>query len=209
MYKKILVVLLCVLICFPLSGCGSWFGIKYSLALDEDLHTPINDLGNGQYEIKGQIYYLPPIEFLNETKRTIEASGKYEYIGWTGDRILYSEFYGDSRESPVFVYVPNTNHTLLRTDYDYKADTYLIEGTTALISLGEDLLDTGYTNTELFNRKCTEIIVSSETHPTLTARLHIVLDNGAWYAISNTHVGYKLSEHFVNVLVENEIISAP
>ncbi len=208
MYKKYFAVLMIVLFCFLLSGCGSWLGVKHSLSLDEDLHTPINKLENGQYEIKGKIYYLPSIEFLGSSGFDITDPEKYEYIGWTGDRILYSELYGDSRESPVFVYATNADHTLLRKDYDYNKDTFWVEGTKACVSLGEDLLDTGYTNTELFNRNSTAITVSSVTHPTLKARLYIVFDNGDWYAISNTHVGYKLSEHFVSVLVENKIISA-
>ena len=215
MYKRGILTLIIVLSMLFLSSCNFAYiwesisnplGIGDALALDEDLHTPINHLGDDRYEIQGSIYYLPPLSFLCGSKGAIEASGNYEYIGWTGDRILYSEFYGDSRESPVFIYVPNTKHTFLREDYDYQTDNFQVADTDEVICFSNDLLNTDYENTNLFNRTHTTILISSVSHPTLTVTLYIVVDGDEWYAITNDMKPFLLSEHFTNILIDNQIV---
>ena len=202
---KILALFMIALLCASLSACNM-LGIEEALALDEKKHIPILHVDEDRYLIQDHTYYLPTVEFLQGSGGQIEASGKYEYIGWTGDRFVYSEFYGDSAESPVFVYVPNSGHTFLREDYDYTTDTFLVEGTEITLCFADDLLDTEYANTNLFNRKTIDISISSVTHPTLTAPLYLVKDGVLWYGINHHNKVFVLSKRLIDLLIENEII---
>lgn len=207
MKKKLCFTISILLLCLLLSGCSfiknDVLGIGYSLSLDEDMHIKFNRIDDEHIEYQGNVYYLSDgIFFYNEP-----IGNGYEYIGWSGSRWWRStEIWGDRAESPTFLYFTEWRQTYFNENYDYRTDMFSIAGTDDVICFGEDLLDTDYQNTNLFNRQHTKVELSSVNHPFLNATLFVVSDNGKWYAMTNTQLRFELSDSFVEILRNNIII---
>ena len=209
MYKKTISLLMIALLIISLSSCSD-LGIGDALALDEDLHIRFKYLEDNRIEYQETIYYLSPMSFLWGEEEILDTLGDYKYIGWTGARFFYkSHIFGDSMEAPTFLYSTNTRETYLKEDYDYQTDDFLVNGTDAIIRFCDDLLETDYENSAIYSQKSTEVIISSVNHPTLKAQLFIVIDDEEWYAVSRSLTAFKLSEHFIDILINNEIIPNP
>jgi len=210
MYKKIFTVLIIVVLIVSVSGCG----IRDALELDEDLHIELNWVDDDRIEYQGNIYYHSPIDFLRGEKWDIEATGEYEYLGWSGSRWFYSShIFGNTKENPVFLYSTNTTQTLFREDYDYRIDTFLIDGTDDTFRICDDLLDLDPEEpviapySEKINKA--EITITSTTYPTLKANwTAYYIDDYGWFVYTNSGWDvFRLSEHFINILTENGILA--
>ena len=206
MYNTIIKFLAAVFSIIELLGINT-YGVADALALDSEMHIVVDYLDNGGIEYQGTTYYLPQVSFLKASGGELEASGEYEYIGWSGDRIFHFEYYGDSAQTPTFIYNPDLHETYLREDYDYRTDIFVVEETDIVISFDDDLLDTDYADTNLFGRERTFVSISSVSCPPLKATLSIINDGGVWYAVSNDKIAFELSERLVDVLLEKEIIN--
>ena len=208
MRKNIITLLIVVLLLFSLSGCED-LGIGEALALKEKDRLEVNVLEDDEslIEYQGNVYYLSPMPFLWGSRETLDVTGDYEYLGWVGGRFLYHSYvYGDTRENPTFLYSTRTETIHLREDYDYRSDSFLIEGTESIIRFSDDLLDTGRDYMELFNSGSIEIVISSVTHPALKAKLFVLKDGATWYGVSRDMKPFRLSDNFVNILADNKII---
>lgn len=211
MCKKLLVLVIILLLIFSLVGCND-LGLGNALALDEKEHLFLNCVNTNGIEYatyQNNTYYSSNLGFLFDGNWTPQAKGDYEYvyIGWTGSRFGYhSLIYGNSLNTPIFLYSSRTGKIYLREDYDYRSDVFLIEKTEETLNFRDDILDTDYCNTNLFNRESKEIILSSVTHPSLWVKLFVVKDEDKWYAITSTMLPFELSNRTVTVLLNNNII---
>lgn len=206
MCKRILAVLLVALLATSLSGCG----IPQALALDEDEHIDFayfeDDITRFEYD--GNVYYKPPVPFLDQFIVNEEAG--YAYLGWVGSRFWYSSFvYSNSIEEPVFLYKTETRTTYLREDYDYRTDTFLVEGTGEVICFGEALLETDRKQTSCVNYNTQEVVLSSVKYPLLKAMWYVYIEDNEWYAVSFEYMTpFKLSEDFIDILIDHDLVPA-
>ena len=211
MCKKLLVLFIVALLIFTMVSCND-LGISEALALDEKEHLVLDsgETNGVEYVVyNGCTYRASALDFLRDGNRHPQAKGDYEYvyIGWTGSRFGYSSFiYGDFINNPTFLYSSRTEKIYLREDYDYRNDNFLIEGIEETLNFRDDILDTDYSNTNLFNRKAKEIVLSSVIHPSLWVKLFIVKEGENWYAITGSMVPFELSDRAVNILINNKII---
>ena len=186
-------------------------GVWDRLLLDEKTHNVVEYVDENTVKYQGNMYYLAPMIFIREGyNTTIQEERGYEYIGWSGPRFFYiNTYYGDSKDSPNILYEARLQDTYFREDYDYKTDTFKIEGTEDYICFSEDLIalsdtpstDGAYTSKEY-------VILSSSTHPSLDIRFGIFEDEEIWYAYSMDFVYFELSENFVEILIKNQIITS-
>ena len=181
-------------------------GVWDRLLLDEKTHNVVEYVDNDTIKYQGNMYYLAPMIFIQDGYTTIPEERGYEYIGWSGPRFFYIDtYYGDSKDSPNILYETRLQYTYFREDYDYKTDTFKIEGTEDAICFGEDLIETSYKSLDLGVQ--TYISLSSSTHTSLDINLGIICDNENWYARSMDFVYFQLSENFVEILMKNKIIT--
>jgi hypothetical protein len=189
-----------------LSGCG----IGDMLALDEDLHIKFNylDEDRQRLEYKGNIYYLSPIRFLTGYRGAYEDD-RYQYLGWVGARIKTTlHVVAGSNGPPIFIYFadPSRGRIYFREDYDYLTDDFLIEGTDDIIRFCDDMLYADESKADLTYTNNYDVVISSVTYPGLHAKLNVAKDHTGWYAITWNFVPFKLSDNFVNILIENQLI---
>ena len=181
-------------------------GVWDRLLLDEETHNIIEFVDNDTVEYQGNTYYLAPMIFIQDSYAAVQEDRGYEYIGWSGPRFFYIDtYYGDSKDSPNVLYESRLNRTYFREDYDYKTDTFKIEGTEDVICFGEDLIESSYSPSNYSAQEY--IVLSSSTHTSLDIRLGILFDNGIWYAMSMDFVYFELSENCVDILMKNQIIT--
>ena len=183
-------------------------GLWDTLLLDEKTHNVVEYVDENTVKYQGNTYYKAPMIFIQDSSTTVQEDRGYEYIGWSGPRFFYNyTFYGDSKDSPSILY--NTMYTYFRQDYDYKTDTFKIEGTEDYICFSENLIalsDTPSTYGAYTSKEY--VILSSSTHPSLDIRLGIFEDEEIWYAYSMDFVYFELSENFVEILIKNQIITS-
>lgn len=207
MYKKIVLVLLIVFM-LVLCGCSD-LGVGDAIALDEDMHIEFNHIDDVHIEFRGNIYYLSHIKFLWGEKWNLEADEEYEYLGWTGSRFWYkSHIFAESKENSTFLYSTNTESTYLKEDFDYKTESFSINGTDIVFVFNDDLLECEGEQAEIFGKFTSDIVISSISCPKLRARLSFFDENNEWYAASNNMIKFKLSDHLVELLEQNNLLYA-
>lgn len=177
--------------------------------MDEKTHNVVEYVDENTVKYQGNTYYKAPMIFIQDSSTTVQEDRGYEYIGWSGPRFFYiNTYYGDSKDSPNILYESRLNYTYFRQDYDYKTDTFKIEGTDDYVCFSDDLIelstipsDYGAYTSKLY------VDLTSSTHSSLDIHLGIFAENGIWYAYSMDFVYFELSENFVQTLIKNEIIS--
>jgi len=220
-FNKITAVILIVMVlALSLSACSKeetnsflnevTLGVWDRLLLDEKVHNVVEYVDENTVKYQGNTYYLAPMIFIQDSSTTVQEDRGYEYIGWSGPRFFYIDaFYGDSKDSPSILCNTRLHYTYFRQDYDYKTDTFKIEGTDDHISFSENVIELSdipstygaYTSKDY-------VVLSSSTHPSLDIRLGIFEDDGIWYAYSMDFVYFELSENFVEILIKNQIITS-
>jgi len=218
--KIIATVLIVLILILSLSSCSKeatnsflnevTLGVWDRILLDEKTHNVVEYVDENTVKYQGNTYYLAPMIFIRDGETTVLEDRGYEYIGWSGPRFFYiAIFYGDSKDSPSILYNASVSYTYFRQDYDYKTDTFKIEGTEDYICFSENLIALSdnpstygaYTSKEY-------VFLSSSTHPSLDIRLGIFEDEGIWYAYSMDFVYFELSENFVEILIKNQTITS-
>ena len=219
--NKITATILIILIfTLSLSGCSNdqansflseiTLGLWDSIILDEETHNVVEYGNSDTVKYQGNTYYLAPMIFIQDSSTTVQEDRGYEYIGWSGPRFFYNDtFYGDSKDSPSILYNPRVHNTYFREDYDYKTDTFKIEGTEDYICFSENLIALSDIPSTYgaFTSKL-DVDLTSSTLSSLDIHLGIFEENGIWYAYSMDFVYFELSENFVEILIKNQIITS-
>ena len=215
--KLIAIILTIIILSLSLTACSTekrndflneiTLGLWDAILLDEKEHNLVEYIDADTVKYQGNTYYLAPLLFIHEnTKSNLEERG-YEYIGWSGFRFFYIDvFYGDSRNAPYILYETRLRSTYFREDYDYKTDTFKIEGFDDIICFGKDLIETSPDDSYPWSMQ-QYIVLRSTTHACLDIQFGIFSYNEKWYARSNDFVYFELSENFVEILVKNQIIT--
>lgn len=220
-FNKITAVILIVMIlALSLSACSkeetnsslneATLGLWDRILLDEKTHNVVECVDIDTVKYQGNTYYLAPMTFIQDSETTVQEDRGYEYIGWSGPRFFYIDtFYGDSKDSPSILYNTRLSYTYFRQDYNYKTDTFKIEGTEDHICFSENIIElSDHPSTDGAYPSNTAVVLSSSTHPSLDIRLGVFEDQGIWYACSMDLVYFELSENFVEILIKNRIITS-
>jgi len=217
MYKKLIAILIVIsLLTVSLSSCGvlvesvgaSFTSLKDAFLLDKDLRISVKSVEEDKIMYQDNVYYRSPFNPSGSYTSHLDENS-YEYLGWSGSRFWDTHYFnGDTKDNPVFLHERSNNLVYFREDYDYKTDSFYVNDTEDIILFSDDLLDTDYENIQLFGREKTDIILKSTYNNCLLLCFYVVIDDNSFYAISgDMKVVYKLSDHFVNILVDNQIVT--
>ncbi len=128
-------------------------------------------------------------------------------LSWSGNATglgTKTVYYSDTAENPLFIYSPRFNDLYLREDYNYMADTFVVEGTEIEISLSEIMTaDSASHTTEIPCDDRTYIILVSKTNLNICCRLTAFMENGkAYTCIDFGYEAWALSDSLVERLTK-------
>ena len=194
---------ICTLIC----GCND------RAALDEDLHNVIqvktDDSNDPQYIMyQGVRYNYDKYGLFDSIVPHFNPKKNDKLVGWNGFRDGYIDSYYLKESDPIFIYELRLRNAFLRDDYDYKSDTFRIQGTKEQFIFSNSFVDTD-TDMDIDRLDTIKIVLKSESHPQLKIYLDIYCEDDGWYACSEKQfekIIFALSDEFVNILYKNEII---
>lgn len=205
MCKKIALVIIFIL-CFSLISCG----ISSIYNLDYDLYEKAKyvDEDEGEYSLMYQDvkYYRADSSFLQVSTDMGDPKEDDVEIGWEVRWPYVSVFYADKMENPIFVYDPSTNDLFLREDYDYRSDIFVLEGSENKILFSEMITDVEV-EYDLFKSHQNKIDLYSEKYPRLRMEFVLLYENDLWCVKGSNSVAYVITDSFVEILIENGIIS--
>jgi len=208
--KKLLLVLI-IVVALLLSSCDKNYADN-----DKALHNKITFIhgenGHKTLIYNGISYYFDKYALLDAwedgwsgEKDDIKDDIMITWTGaWMGPHLMYTvEYYSYTQDSPLFIY-SSIGEVYFCETYDYKFDTFVVEGTNAKFVLSDAIrVD------ETFGSLCgsnTSVILRSETYPRVFSDLDIVSIEGTWYARTRRCYCYEITDEFKQLLIENKII---
>ncbi len=200
MYRNNFLMMIIVVLCFSMTSC-SFFEIdcdKYGTVdyVVEDETTA--------YVYQNNKYYA---NYMFDVTR-VEGIRDEEDVEIGCD--AFSTFYSYTEDHPIYMYCSSKGLIVLfREDYDYRSDHFIIEGTDSIFLFSEAIANqpsVQYDGFKTYPTK-TSVRIYSETYPKIRANILIFLEDGKWYALFDGIDAYLLSDEFVDMLIENEIIS--
>ena len=200
MLKRISVFLLMLALSLTVSSCGqsSAYGAwKNMVDTYPDQQGAVDvvadDDGNGYHvEYNGQRYNLDALDLFDVGETAFDVPEGDVLVGW--DTLPFGlwyldEYYSDTAEDPVFIYMPRLREVYLRSDYDYTTDTFVLNGTEHSFVFSDVLTLTGAISYDSVSHYEGEIPVTlySEAYPRLRISLRLFCVDGVWYAGGNSH----------------------
>lgn len=214
MLKRISAFLLMLALSLTVSSCGqsSAYGAwKNMVDTYPDQQGAVDvvadDDGNGYHvEYNGQRYNLDGLDLFDVGETTFDVPEGDVLVGW--DTLPFGlwyldEYYSDTAEDPVFIYMPRLREVYLRSDYDLEADTFVPEGNNRSFVFSDVLTLTGAISYDSVSHYEGEIPVTlySKAHPRLRISLRLFCVDGVWYAGGKSDSAlFKVSEEFLPVL---------
>lgn len=212
MFKKSIVLILIITLILSLSSCG----LDYRYSLDENKHNKIEIVVEDE-KVTSLIYQDTGYYFVGSTNffsvMTYETEDGYylsfeddTLLSWNGNRYIWyiDEYYSYAVDKPLFIYNTRLNWVYFRDDYDYKLDTFVIEGADSEIvwtnifdSTSKDIDFTPQKNVSIYSKEC----------PRIKTSLELSLVNGQWFMrCSDSKEIWIPSDEFLKILSDNEII---
>ena len=214
MLKRISVFLLMLALSLTVSSCGqsSAYGVwKNMVDTYPDQQGAVDvvadDDGNGYHvEYNGQRYNLDALDLFDVGETTFDVPEGDVLVGW--DTLPFGlwyldEYYSDTAEDPVFIYMPRLREVYLRSDYDLETDTFVPEGNNHSFVFSDVLTLTGAISYDSVSHYEGEIPVTlySKAHPRLRISLRLFCVDGVWYAGGNSDSAlFKASDELLQVL---------
>lgn len=194
MLKKIL----CAGLIFVLIACFSWI-LKYCYI----------EYSNDEDETVGTFVYQNKTYYANYIFDVTQFSGVRDEEDVLISSSIFSEYYSYTENDPIYIYCISKGLTLyLSEDYDYQSDRFVIEETNSSFVFSEAISDQKYTDYD-FDKAYpleTTFDIHSETYPKIRTTVKILLEDDKWYAVLDWDM-YEVSDEFVDLLIENGIIS--
>ena len=196
MKKHIISVLIILYVITCLTGCA--YTTYENVTFDER---------NGEQYVlyQGKEYYSTSLfkTYRKANENDVELGYYYSFPFTT-------KFYSDSSGNPVFIY-SNGGETnfYLRQDYDYKSDTYVVGDTSKTVIFAEVLTksDCSYDDLQNYGEPI-KLVISLKNHPNMKLSLQLVEKNNIWYAIDANKESYVVSQAFLDLLYEIDVISS-
>ena len=122
------------------------------------------------------------------------------YIGYL------DEYYSDTFDNPVFIYMPRMRYVYFRSDYDCMEDVFIVEGTDMEVVLGEVVSLEEKVSRNPSDRNAVKIVLSSKTNPRIKCDVELLKYRDTWYSVSGMHFITELSDEIVQEFKDNGII---
>lgn len=197
---------------FLFSSCG----LDYRYSLDEELHNKIEVIFEDQQPVK--IIYLNNNYvfagkcnlFSVDTYAT--ADGFYltyeddKILSWNGYRYIWyiEEYYSNTADNPLFIYEKRLGYVYFHEDYDYRMDTFFVEGFSKEI-VWNKMFDS--IQTEINFESQVKVTIKSKQHPRIKANFDIAFIEDQWYVqLPDSLEIWTLSDEFVAIISKNEIV---
>ena len=215
MVKRIVGMLLLFAICITTTSCTSTYPIgKYG-----KVKSKIEVNGPSLRKYNGNLYVLdewrlfesmtPSGKPYSENKECVpegDAAAGDVLVGWTPSLYFY-KYYSNTEDNPVFIYEANFDKLYIRDDYDYKTDTFIIEGTDHSFVFSDMLtfLDgprDDYFHLGLGSPNAIDVFLYSEFCPRLRIYLKLNYVNDMWIAnvYGNGYYWFELSDELLQML---------
>lgn len=209
MFKRIVsMVLLVSTVCLLMTACNVEDSLeKWLCSFDDELHGKItfvthNDDGH-HIEYEGQKYIW-------ESDQIFAVSENVEtdvLLGWNGLGYI-NHYYSNTNNDPLYIYERRLDYIYFRDDYDYKSDTYRIGETDYKVILSDVLKETDFAYSPLNRYEgMTIFTMYSEQIPCLSIEWRVFQYENSWYLIGRSGTEYKVTDEFVDLLDQNEIIT--
>jgi hypothetical protein len=119
-----------------------------------------------------------------------------------------TKFYSDTLENPTYIYtVGGDTDFYLREGYDYMSDTYTVEKSSQTVVLSEVLTQSDLSEESLQPvGNSIELDMYLKNHPNVRLPLQLFSDNNNWYAITSNKEIYLVSQSFLSLLDDADII---
>lgn len=119
-----------------------------------------------------------------------------------------TKFYSDTLENPIYIYtVGGDTNFYLREGYDHTSDTYIVEKSSQTVVFSEVLTRSDLNEDSLQPlENSIELDMYLKNHPNVRLPLQLFSDNNNWYAITSNKEIYLISQSFLNLLDDADII---
>ena len=219
MCKRIIALMLLIVSSFAFSSCGVYEAYSDWKERNEkyhDLAGKIEYLRDNELEIfyveyEGKRYNEDtswPFKVCDDNK-TWKPLKDDVLISWSQAPLgmgYLDEYYSYTADNPVYIYMPRLGQTFVREDYDYKTDTFVIEGTNIEFSDMLTYITARWYEDErpLIKAEGTTSICS-KLYPQFRLPLKIFCYNNEWYAGGDyDDILFKASDELLSLLNINK-----
>lgn len=222
MPKRITVFLLMLILSITVSSCGQssayglWKNMCDTYPEQQGAVTVISDDDQGNYHIeyKGQQYNIDELSLFEVRENINEIHEEDILIGW--DSLPFGmwyldKYYSDTTDNPVFIYMSRLPEVYLRSDYDYKTDTFVLKGTDHTFVFSDMLTLSNEFSYSSISHYTDEISITlhSNAYPRLQISLRLFYVNDVWFAGGNSNSAlFKISDEFLSVLTLDTCVKA-
>ena len=209
MKKRCVLILLCIASLF-LNSCVPFcdgFYSKEEKKLYKQVTRQEDQNGDITLEYNGISYYYDNLGFFSVLENSHCINDGDIMLGWTGSPsgLFYTqEYYSYTQNAPLFIYTIRGWQVYFCETYDYKLDTFVIEGTDSKI-IFSDAISEKPAYESYYNFK-TRVVLRSETDPRVVCKLWLYLKNDIWYVSSSQDYYFEITNEFKQLLIENKII---
>jgi len=166
-------------------------------------------------EYNGQSYEIDKLDLFDVRGISQDLTANDVLIGWDALPIpvwYIDEYYSDTADNPIFIYISRYNQHYIRSDYQYESDVFILEGTEHGIVFSDMLVKTDAIDYDyIFTRYVGEIevLLYSEKYPRLRIPLRVFCVDNVWYAGGITSdITFEATSEFIDLLIESGHISA-
>ncbi len=219
--KSLICSILVVFLSLTLCSCSdeARFGLSKK-DLTKDLRSKIEVItcnnDDGVYQIEKIIYqgeeYFPCKEIEYFATYLHNNSENKILLSWNGSRIFryaYTSFYfSDTEKDPFYIYSVATQsywHTYFKKDYNYKTDTFFIEGTDCEALFSDFCNPSGYLR--IPPKEATDIkkvTLKSKTNPKIGFIVEFFEVDNEWYSLTGESA--DVNPHNNVTLLSNELV---
>lgn len=209
--KKIIVSIICVVISLLALFFVTNRGF-IAFAIDNIDRYNVCDFKDGVLEYNGEKYYHMDDGILRLTSE--HGADKYEgytVVNWHinlpfSATIIY---YSYTQDSPEYMIATVSSRVWVKEGLDYLKEAYVIEDVNYEFEFSDEDLSEEIKYDSSIYQKVGELVCHLKRHPELKAKIHIFEADGAYYMhlVNNDDSAYILSDEFVDVLRNNQIIN--
>ena len=178
---------------------------------DQDLRGKVtfteDSEGHRSLTYQDTTYYYDEKEFFSVTEDPHTIPDGDVMVGWNGMAIQWfyvHEYHSYTQDAPLFIYNIRPNDIYFRQDYDYRMDTFLLEGTDVAVVFSDAI--TEHRLGSIYQTEAT-ITLRSQTDPRVVATLDLASYDGVWCVVTRRGHCYRITDQFKELLDQYDIIS--
>lgn len=215
-YLALFIIVIFVILTFISCGLSDKFSDKYASEKKNIIQVVTKEADGIIYTSKliynniEYIYHGEELFFVTTPNLSCIPDEKDIIISWHGFRFGYSTmYYSETDVDPLFIYTPVHYHDLyFRYDYDYMADSFLIEGTDMEISLSQIIsFDNKINSFPVSHESTVKVRLISQSNSRIKCDLEIFEYNNLWYSIAGQFYVTELSNNMVQELKLKDVIA--